>query len=82
VIDQTYVTGGGRKRPRVVRVDLGEVRRGLGVPTPDDGTRWQQARALLLDAIDESTYAIWLEPIELIAVDDSCSLPVTRPLRG
>jgi hypothetical protein len=53
----------------MVRVDLDEVRRGLEIPTAGDRRDWQQIRELLAGTVGESTFAIWLEPVELIAVD-------------
>jgi hypothetical protein len=69
LIEQTYVTDRGRIRRRVVRVDLDEVRRGLGLPTIGDRGDWERVRALLRDAVGESTFDIWLDQVELIAVD-------------
>jgi chromosomal replication initiation ATPase DnaA len=73
------VTERGRKRSRLVRVDLNEVREGLGLPTHDDRASWEQVRALLRDAVGESTFEIWLEPIELIAMDDGRVLVLDAP---
>jgi hypothetical protein len=78
-IEQTYVTERGRKRRRGVRVDLDEVRRGLGLPGVADRDDWQRICSLLLDAVGESTFAIWLEPLELIAVDASGALVAAAP---
>jgi len=79
LMEQTYVTERGRKRSRLVRVDLNEVRRGLGLPTHDDRASWEQVRALIRDAVGDSTFEIWLEPIELIAIDDSRVLVLDAP---
>jgi chromosomal replication initiation ATPase DnaA len=54
-----------------VRVDLDEVRRGLGLPTLGDRGDWERVRALLRDAVGESTFDIWLDQVELIAIDGS-----------
>jgi hypothetical protein len=79
VVEQSYVTERGRKRRRAVRVDLSKVRRGLGSPTRDDRASWEHMRALLLDAVGESTFEIWLAPIELIAIDGSGALVLAAP---
>ena len=78
-VEQCYVTERGRRRPRFVRIDLDEVRRGLGIPTAADRSDWQRIRELLEETVGESTFAIWLEPVELIAVDSECRLVVAVP---
>src|SRR6202022_714083 len=56
-----------------------EVRRGLGLPSVADRGDWERIRTLLLDAVGESTFAIWLEPLELIAIDATGALVVAAP---
>ena len=46
MIEQTYITDRGRRRRRMVAVDLDAVRRGLGIPTADR-CDWQWIRDLL-----------------------------------
>ena len=75
-IEQAYVTVRGGKRRRAVRVDLAAVRRGLGMPTREDRGDWERIQSLLFDAVGESTFAIWLEPLELIAIDTSGALVI------
>jgi len=79
IIEQSYVSERGRKRRRSVRVDLEEVRRGLGLPGVADRENWERIRSLLVDAVGESTFAIWLEPLELIAMEASGALIVAAP---
>ena len=79
IVEQAYVTERGRKRRRAVRVDLADVRRGLGLPVCDDRGDWEGIRRLLFDAVGESTFAIWLEPLELIAIDTSGALVIAAP---
>jgi len=79
IVEQVYTTERGRQRRRLVCVDLDEVRRGLGIPTAADRGDWQQIRQLLEATLGESTFAIWLEPAELIAVDDERRLVVAVP---
>ena len=83
-IEETYTTGSGRKRHRRVNVNLDEVRRTLGVPGPSDHADWSRIRKLLAEAVGESTFAIWFEPVELIAIDPDGSLVLHAPpgLRG
>jgi len=78
-VEQVYTTDRGRRRRRQVRIDLDEVRRGLGIPTAADRGDWQQIRELLEEAVGESTFAIWLEPTELIAIDDERRLVIAVP---
>ncbi|MGH3610416.1 MAG: DnaA N-terminal domain-containing protein, partial [Pseudonocardiaceae bacterium] len=79
MIEQTYVTDRGRRRRRMVRVDLDEVRRGLEIPAASDRCDWRQIRSLLEERVGESTFAIWLDPVELIAIDDDRVLVVAVP---
>jgi len=69
IIEETYITDRGRRRRRRVRVDLDGVHRGLRIPTAEDRRDWQHIREVLEDRVGESTFAIWLEPVELIAID-------------
>jgi hypothetical protein len=79
IVEQVYTTERGRRRRRQVRIDLDEVRRRLGMPSTADRRDWQQIRELLQATVGESTFAIWLEPAELIAVDDERRLVVAVP---
>jgi hypothetical protein len=79
VVEQSYVTERGRQRRRGVRVDLDEVRRGLGLPAVGDHKDWERIRALLLEAVGESQFEVWFEPLELIAIDASGALVVSVP---
>jgi DnaA N-terminal domain len=78
-IEETYVTERGRKRKRHVRIDLDEVRRRLGLPTATDHEDWRRTGTLLREAVGESVFAIWLEPIELIAIDSQDALVIAPP---
>ena len=60
-------------------VDLGLVRARLRAAGEPDGAAWEQARAILMDAVGESTFEIWLAPLELIAVDLQGTLVVSAP---
>ena len=55
------------------------MRAGLAAGSEADRTAWEQVRALLLQTVGESTFEIWLEPLELIAVDDRSTLIVSAP---
>ncbi len=62
MIEQNFITDRGRRRRRIVPVDLDAVRRGLGIPTAEDQRDWQQIRELLRAKVGESQFDIWLEP--------------------
>ena len=79
IVEQIYITERGRRRRRMVRIDLDEVRRGLGLPMATDRGDWQQMRELLERTVGTSTFEIWLEPVELIAVDDERRLVIAVP---
>jgi chromosomal replication initiation ATPase DnaA len=79
VVEETYVTERGRKRRRLVTVDLAAVRARLAAGSGADRTAWEQVRTLLLQTVGESTFEIWLEPLELIAVDGSGTLILSAP---
>jgi len=78
-LEETYITERGRKRKRHVRVDLDEIRRRLAPPTADDRDDWSRMCTQLRQALGESTFAIWLEPIELIAIDSQNALVIAGP---
>ena len=80
MIEQTFITDRGRRRRRLVPVDLDAIRRGLGVPTAEDRSDWQQIRELLRAKLGESQFDIWLEPVELIAIDSDRQLVLALPL--
>ncbi len=79
MVEQSYVTERGRRRRRMVRIDLDQVRRSLGMPIAEDCSDWQRIRELLEAAVGESTFAIWLDQVELIAVDGQRHLVVAVP---
>ncbi len=79
IVEEAYVTERGRKRHRAVRVDLDAVRRGLGLPGAADREDWERIRRRLSDAVGESQFEIWLEPLELIAIDGSEALVLGAP---
>ena len=79
LLEETYLTERGRKRKRHVRVDLDEIRQRLGLPTATDHDDWRRMCALLRQAVGESVFAIWLEPIELIAIDSQDALVIAPP---
>jgi hypothetical protein len=79
LIEETYVTARGRKRRRAVRIDLTEVRRGLGLPGLADRNDWNQIRSGLRELVGDSMFAIWLEPLELIAIDPGGALVIDAP---
>lgn len=79
IVEETYVTERGRKRHRAVRVDLDAVRRGLGLPGAADREDWERIRRRLFDAVGESQFEIWLEPLGLIATDTSGALVIAAP---
>jgi DnaA N-terminal domain len=79
LVEDTYVTERGRKRRRLVPVDLAAVRARLAAGSEADRTAWEQVRMPLLQTVGESTFEIWLERLELIAVDDRGTLIVSAP---
>jgi hypothetical protein len=62
-----------------VPVDLGTVRARLRAAGGADRAAWEEIRAVLLDAVGESTFEIWLAPLELLAVDLDGALVVSAP---
>jgi chromosomal replication initiation ATPase DnaA len=47
------------------------VRRGLNPPGPADRSDWERISKLLRARLGEDMFAIWLGPLELIAIDAS-----------
>ena len=79
VLEETYLTERGRKRKRHVRVDLDEIRRGLGLPSSIDHDDWRRMAQALRERVGDSQFEIWFEPIQLIAVDSVGALVVAPP---
>ena len=80
LIEDKYVTARGRRRRRAVPVDLHVVGRELRIPGVDDRGNWEQIRRRLRDRVDGSVFEIWLERVELIAVDRGGGLVVAGPI--
>ena len=79
MIEHTFISDRGRRRRRMVPVDLDAIRRGLGIPTAEDRRDWQQVRELLRAKLGESQFEIWLDPVELIAIDRDRKLVLAAP---
>ena len=79
IIEESYLSDQGRRRRRSVRVDLDELRRGLDVPSAEDLSVWRQIRSELRRRVGEDMFAIWLDPIGLIAVDSDRQLVLAAP---
>ena len=79
VIEETYLTERGRNRRRLVTVDLSAVRSELRAVGMEDRAAWEQIRQLLVAAVGGSTFAIWLDPLQLVAVDPDRTLVVAAP---
>jgi hypothetical protein len=78
-IEETYLTDRGRRRRRRVNVDLDEVRRTLGVPGPADHASWERIRMLLVERVGGSTFDIWLDAVQMVAVDTDGALVLDGP---
>jgi hypothetical protein len=78
-IEETYTTTRGRTRSRQVNVNLDEVRRALGIPGPSDVADWARIREVLAETVSEDTFAVWIEPVKLIAIDQHGALVLDAP---
>ena len=79
LVEETYITPRGRRRRRLVAVELGGVCERLRAAGDADVAAWEQVRALLREAVGESTFEIWLAPLELIAVDVEGTFLMSAP---
>jgi hypothetical protein len=79
VIEETFVTDRGRRRPRRRSVELAPIRERLRAAGEDDRDAWHAICRLLLEAVGESQYEIWLEPLELLAANRDGVLMVSGP---
>jgi hypothetical protein len=79
VVEETYVTDRGRRRRRRVTLDLAELRAGLAAGNDFERAAWENVRTLLREAVGETTFEIWLAPLQLIAVDRAGTLVVAAP---
>ena len=80
LVEETYVTERGRKRRRMVRVDVVAVRDRLATAGGGDREAWEQIRGLLLEGVGKSTFELWLARLELVAVDCDGSLVIDAPV--
>jgi len=71
LIEETYRSERGRQRRRTTRVELCDVRRSLGMPAAQDHQDWRQLRDDLARTVSDTTFEIWLEPLQLIAIDST-----------
>jgi DnaA N-terminal domain len=81
IIEEDFVSDRGRRRRRSIRVDLDAVRRSLDLPSAEDLSVWRRIRTELQRRVGESTFDIWLDPIELIAADSERQLMLAAPAR-
>jgi hypothetical protein len=78
-IEERQVSNRGRRRRRAAGVDLNEVRQGLNLPSAEDLTAWQVIRCDLERCVGEDMFAIWLEAVQLIAIDRAHRLVLAAP---
>jgi hypothetical protein len=55
------------------------VRLSLRLPNADDHAIWWRIRTHLADKVSETTFAVWLAPLQLIAIDRAGALVVAAP---
>ncbi len=78
-IVENYVSDRGRKRQRTRVIDPNEPRWHLRRPGDADQIDWQRIRDELRGAVGDSTFAIWLDPLKLRAIDQAGALLVSGP---
>jgi hypothetical protein len=78
-IEETFRSERGRLRRRRVPVDVEATCAGFERPGLPDVVDWKRIRELLAARVGESTFAIWLDPLELRAVDACQALIVDAP---
>jgi chromosomal replication initiation ATPase DnaA len=66
-------------RRRAVRIDLDDVRRDLVIPGVGDRNDWEKICKRLRELVGECVFEIWLEPLELIAIDPGGTLVIDAP---
>jgi len=78
-IVEDYFTDRGRKRQRIVVVDLHEIRSQFTAPDDADRAAWGQIGSELRRVVGNSTFEIWLEQLDLEAVDHAGALVLAAP---
>jgi hypothetical protein len=78
-IEETFRSERGRLRRRRVPVDVEATCAGYRTAALLDIVHWKRIRDLLATRVGESMFAIWLDPLELRAVDASQRLIVDAP---
>ncbi len=79
MIEEDYLTDRGRRRRRCRTVELAPLRERLRAAGKKDCTAWAEIRRLLFETVGESTFDIWLAPLELLAVDRDGRLVLGAP---
>jgi DnaA-like protein len=79
LVEQQVTTEAGRRRCRVVLVDAAELCPGWREPVGDDHRAWEAICTSLIDRVGEQMFAIWLTPLELVAIDCDEALVVSAP---
>jgi len=74
-----YVTDRGRRRQRTVTVELDEARRQVFAPDQAAVSTWQQTRCEVERLVSGTAFAIWLSPLELLAMDPNGVLLLGGP---
>jgi hypothetical protein len=78
-IVEKYVTDRGRTRQRQVTIDQATVAAHFAQPASTDRCDWAAIRAELQRTVGEGTFAIWLEPLTLRAIDPAGALLLDGP---
>lgn len=60
-------------------VDLAEARSQLRAAGTEDRAAWEQIQEWLLEAVGETTFEIWLDRLQLVAVDPDATLVIGLP---
>jgi hypothetical protein len=76
---ENVTTGSGRRRRRPVAYDVDALLAELTPPTAGDEAAWAAIRQRLEGAVGDATFAVWLEPVELLAADRDGALVLGCP---
>jgi hypothetical protein len=78
-IAEHYITERGRRRQRIVTVEIASIRAQFAHPDAVDRSDWDQIRSELSRIAGESIFDLWLFELEPVAVDQAGSLVLACP---
>ncbi len=79
LVEREITTTAGRRRRRLVTVTAGELCAGWQLPEDRDERAFTEILGLLRGRVSEEMFDVWLDPLELVAVNADSELMIVAP---